>query len=84
MKQQFLADCVGVIALVRQHRLDLIGHQPEEWQEAAVVVDFSAGQPKAYRSAFAVTTGVDFGRETASGPAKGRLTLIPPFTPAAH
>lgn len=82
--RQFLPDNIGVIALVGQHRLDLVGDHAQQRAKALDIVGLSRCQDKAERAAFGVAPGVEFGTEAAARSAKRLGFLSPLFMPTAQ
>ena len=79
-----LANGVGIIALVRQQRFDLVGDHPQQRREALDVVCLSARQDEAERAAFGIASGVEFGAEATARSAKRLGFLSPFFMPTAQ
>lgn len=81
---EFLANGIGIIALVRQQRLDLVGDHAEQRAKTLNVVALPRRQDKAERAAFGIASGVEFGAEAPSRSAKRLGFLSPLFMPTAQ
>ncbi len=79
-----VADGIGIIALVRQERLDLVGNHPEERRKTIDVVGLAGRQYEAERAAFGIAPGVEFGGEATTRSAKRLGFLSPLFMPTAQ
>jgi hypothetical protein len=80
----FLADGVGVIALVRQERLNTVGDHSKQRAEALNIVRLAGCQDEAERAAFCVAPRMEFGGEAAARSAKRLGFLSPLFMPTAQ
>ncbi len=75
---------LGVVPFVGDHRAgSYIGSDVERGLELAAVAGLSASQVEVERQALEVAFEMDLGREPAARPAE-RLTVLPPFAPAAE
>jgi hypothetical protein len=81
---ELCADCVCVVALVGEQRLDPVAEHPEQRAEALHIVRLSRRQDEAERSAVPVAAGVQLGGEATARPAKPLGLLIPFFSPTAQ
>ena len=81
---QFLTDGVGVVALVRQQRLDSIREHAEQRAEAMDIVRLAGRQHEPERATFGVASSVELGGEAAARSAKRLGLLIPFFSPTAQ
>src|SRR6202034_1626934 len=81
---QLLADCLGILTLIGDQRLDALADHAQKRQKALVVVRLSGRQDEADRASFAIASGVDLGREAAARAAEPLLILSPFFMPTAQ
>lgn len=81
---QFVTDGIGIIALVRQERLDFVGDHAKERCKAVDVVRLSRRQNEAKRTALGIASGMEFGGEAAARSAKRLGFLSPLFMPTAQ
>ena len=79
-----VADGIGIIALVCQERLYLVGDHSKERRKAVDVVGLSRRQNEAERAAFGIASGVELGGEATSRSAKRLGFLSPLFMPTAQ
>jgi len=84
VEAQFLADRVGIVAFVGQHRPDPFGDHLEQGGEALRVMGLARRQDEADRPTSAVASGMDFGREAAPRAPECLPILIPLFMPTAQ
>ena len=78
------ADGVGVVALIREQRVDAVAEHSEQRTKALHVVCLTRRQDEAERPTMSVAAGVELGGEAATRPAKPLGLLIPFFSPTAQ
>jgi len=81
---QFLADGIGIIALVGQQRIDPIRDHAHQRAEALDIVRLSGRQNEGEWATLGIAPGVEFGGEPATRPAEPVCLLSPFFMPTAQ
>jgi hypothetical protein len=81
---QFLADGVGIIALVGQQSIDPIRDHAHQRAEALDIVRLPRRQNESEWAALGITPGVELGGEPTARPAEPLCLLSPFFMPTAQ